>query len=161
MPFAKALEGEAAVRVSDYDTIGHTTAWKLAAQWAPTADVRFRVTRSVSVRAPNLTELFNAGSSTRAANCAKLGVPVNYVDPLAAEGRSELVTGNPNLTAETAKSWTVGTVLTPRILPHFTWTIDLWDMNILSAINTLPVQQIINGCVDGPTLNTAECALIT
>jgi outer membrane receptor protein involved in Fe transport len=181
MPFAKALEGEAAIRLSDYDTIGHTTAWKLAAQWAPTEDVRFRVTRSTSVRAPNLTELFspggtstftnyydpcsavyiNAGSSTRAANCAKLGVPTNYVDPLAAEGRSELVSGNPDLTAETAKSWTVGTVLTPRILPHFTWTIDWWDIDIHSAINTLPVQQIINGCVDGATLNESLCSLIT
>jgi len=181
LPFAKALEGEAAVRVSDYNTIGHTTAWKLAAQWAPTDDVRFRVTRSTSVRAPNLTELFspggtstfsnyydpcsavyiNAGSSTRAANCAKLGVPANYVDPLAAEGRMELVAGNPNLTAETAKSWTVGTVLTPRILPHFTWTIDWWDIDITSAVNTLPVQQIINGCVDGPTLVTSLCSLIT
>lgn len=181
VPFAKALEGEAAIRLSDYDTIGHTTAWKLAAQWAPTDDVRFRVTRSTSVRAPNLTELYspggtgtftnyydpcsavyiNAGSATRAANCAKLGVPANYVDPLAAEGRSELVSGNPNLTAETAKSWTVGTVLTPRFLPHFTWTIDWWDIDIRSAINTLPVQQIINGCVDGPTLNVSECSLIT
>jgi iron complex outermembrane receptor protein len=180
LPFAKALEGEAAVRVSDYNTIGHTTAWKLAAQWAPTEDVRFRVTRSTSVRAPNLTELFspggtgiftnyydpcsavyiNAGSATRAANCAKLGVPANYVDPLAAEGRSELVTGNSNLTAETAKSWTVGTVLTPRILPRLTWTIDWWNIDITSAINTLPVQQIINGCVDGATLTSSLCSLI-
>ncbi|HEY0745732.1 MAG TPA: TonB-dependent receptor [Steroidobacteraceae bacterium] len=180
LPFAKALEGEAAIRESDYDTIGHTRAWKLAAQWAPIDDVRFRVTRSTSVRAPNLTELFspgstsvfgsyydpcsavyiNAGSSTRAANCAKLGVPANYVDPLAAEGRAELTTGNANLTAETAKSWTVGTVLTPRFLPHLTWTIDWWDIDIHSAINTLPVQQVINGCVDGATLNTALCSLI-
>lgn len=179
-PFAKALEGEAAIRYSDYNTIGHTTAWKLAAQWAPTEDVRFRVTRSTSVRAPNLNELFspggtstftnyydpcsavyiNAGSSTRATNCANLGVPANYVDPLAAEGRSELVSGNSSLTAETAKSWTIGTVLTPRILPHFTWTIDWWDIRITSAINTLPVQQIINGCVDGASLTTALCSLI-
>ena len=50
VPFAKALEAQAAVRLSDYDTIGHTTAWKLAAQWAPTEDVRFRVTRSTSMR---------------------------------------------------------------------------------------------------------------
>jgi len=180
VPFVKALEGEAAIRYSDYNTIGNTTAWKLAAQWAPTEDVRFRVTRSKSVRAPNLTELFspggtstftgyydpcsavyiNAGSSTRAANCAKLGVPANYVDPLAAEGRAELVTGNASLTAETAKSWTVGAVITPRWVPHFTWTIDWWDIDIASAINTLPAQQIINGCVDGATLNAALCSLI-
>jgi iron complex outermembrane receptor protein len=180
-PFAKVFEGEAAIRESDYDTIGHTTAWKLAAQWAPIDDIRFRVTRSTSVRAPNLTELFspgstsvfgsyydpcsavyiNAGSATRSANCAKLGVPANYVDPLAAEGRAELTTGNPNLTAETAKSWTVGSVLTPRFLPHFTWTIDWWNIDIHSAINTLPVQQIINGCVDAASLNSALCSLIT
>ena len=181
LPFAKVLEAEAAIRESDYNTIGHTTAWKLAAQWAPIEDIRFRVTRSTSVRAPNLTELFSpgntsvfgsyydpcsavyikAGSSSRAANCAKLGVPPNYVDPLAAEGRAELTTGNANLTAETAKSWTVGTVITPRFLPHFTWTIDWWDIDISSAVNTLPVQQVINGCVDAASLNTALCSLIT
>jgi iron complex outermembrane receptor protein len=179
-PFAKALEAEAAIRYSDYNTIGSTTAWKLAAQWAPTEDVRFRVTRSKSVRAPNLTELFspggtgtfgsyydpcsnvyiNAGSANRAANCAKLGVPANYTDPLSAEGRASIVTGNSGLTAETAKSWTVGTVLTPRWVPRFTWTIDWWDIDIASAINTLPVQQIINGCVDGVGLNDALCSLI-
>jgi iron complex outermembrane receptor protein len=181
MPFAKALEVEAAIRYSDYSSIGNTTAWKLAAQWAPTEDVRFRVTRSKSVRAPNLTELYspgvtgtfggyydpcsnvyvNAGSSHRAANCAALGVPANYIDPLSAEGRASIVAGNPNLTAETAKSWTVGMVLTPRFAPHFTWTVDWWDIDIASAINTLPVQQIINGCVDGATLNTGLCSLIT
>lgn len=179
-PFAKVLEGEAAIRYSDYNTIGKTTAWKLAAQWAPTEDVRLRVTRSKSVRAPNLTELFspggtgnfinyydpcsavyiNAGSATRAANCAKLGVPANYIDPLAAEGRAELVTGNANLTAETAKSWTVGTVITPRWIPRLTWTIDWWNIDIASAVNTLPSQQIINGCVDGATLNQSLCALV-
>lgn len=179
-PFAKALEAETAVRFSDYDTIGHTKAWKLGGQWAPTEDIRFRITRSSSVRAPNLTELFspgvsgysgyydpcsavyiNSGSSTRAANCAKLGVPANFIDPLAAEGRLDNTVGNPSLTAETAKSWTVGTVLTPRFLPRFTWTIDWWSIDLAEAINSLPDQKIINGCVDGATPNPTLCALIT
>ena len=179
-PFAKALEAETAVRLSDYDTIGHTKAWKLGGQWAPTEDVRFRITRSSSVRAPNLTELFspgvsgysgyydpcsnvyiNTGSSTRAANCAKLGVPANFIDPLAAEGRLDNTVGNPSLTAETAKSWTVGTVLTPRFLPRFIWTIDWWSIDLAEAVNSLPDQKIINGCVDGPTLDPTLCPLVT
>ncbi len=179
-PFAKALEVEAAARLSDYDTIGHTKAWKLGAQWAPTADVRFRITRSSSVRAPNLTELFspgvsnysgyydpcsnfyiNAGSPTRPANCAKLGVPANFLDPLAAEGRLDNTVGNPALSAETAKSWTVGTVLTPRFLPRLTWTIDWWSIDLTAAINSLPDQKVINGCVDGPTPSATLCPLVT
>ena len=56
----------------------------------------------------------------------------------------------------------MGTVLTPRFLPHFTWTIDWWDIDIRSAINTLPVQQDASTAAsDGPTLNVSECSLIT
>ena len=165
------LEFEAADRISDYDTVGRTNTWKLGAQWAPSDDFRFRIMRASSVRAPNLTELdspgstsltgyydpcsalnINLGSSTRAANCAKLGVPANFVDPLAAEDRLIDTVGNPNLTPETARSWTIGGVLTPRPLPGLMLSVDWWSIDIYGAINSLPVQDIINGCVDAPTI---------
>src|SRR5581483_12118082 len=74
LPFAKSLELDGAVRESHYDTVGSTNTWRLGAQWAPTADVRFRVTRSFSVRAPNLTELYSPGQGTFA----------TYYDPCSA-----------------------------------------------------------------------------
>jgi len=178
-PFAKALEFEAAARYSDYDTIGHTLAWKTSVQWAPNSDLRFRVTRSSSVRAPNLTELFNPGTTSfsfyydpcdylhiglaanRAANCAALGVPANYIDPLAQEGRIANTQGNAGLKAETSKSWTAGVVVTPGFTPSLSVALDWWSIDIIDAVNTLPVQDIINGCVDGPTLDPTLCPLVT
>ena len=178
--FAQELEVEAAGRVSDYDSVGRTFAWKLGAQWAPTDDLRFRVTRSSSVRAPNLTELYspgttsfagfydpcaynyiNSGTATRAANCAALGVPANYHDPLAAEFRLLNTVGNADLRAETSKSWTAGVVLTPRPLPGLTVSIDWWSIDISGAINTLPTQQVINGCVDAATISNPLCPFVT
>ena len=178
-PFAKVLEFETADRVSEYDTIGRTNTWELGTQWAPSDDIRFRIMRASSVRAPNLTELdspgstslsgyydpcsalnINLGSSTRAANCAKLGIPANYVDSLAEEARLIDTVGNPNLKPETARSWTVGGVLTPHQLPGLLLSADWWSIDIYGAINTLPVQDIVNGCVDAASINNPFCPLV-
>jgi outer membrane receptor protein involved in Fe transport len=87
-PFARELSLGGAVRFSDYSTVGSTTAWNVNGTYAPVEDISFRGTYSVSVRAPNITELFAGtsggyefitdpcgperiaeGTSTRAANC--------------------------------------------------------------------------------------------
>ncbi|MDT1047265.1 hypothetical protein, partial [Pseudomonas aeruginosa] len=51
-PFFQTLDFSAAVRLSDYSSIGHTTTWKFDGNWAPVSDVRFRGTISQAVRAP-------------------------------------------------------------------------------------------------------------
>ena len=179
-PFAKVLEVEAADRVSFYNTVGRTNAWKLGVQWAPVEDFRLRITDATSVRAPNLTELdspgalglgaryydpcsapyINTGSATRAANCAALGVPANYQDPRLLQARFTDVIGNPNLNPEIAKTWTVGGVITPRYLPGFYLSVDWWRIDIQQAIDSLPVQSIINGCVDASSINNPFCSLV-
>ncbi len=178
-PFAKVLEIEAADRVSQYNTVGQTNAWKVGGQWAPVDDFRIRVTDATSVRAPNLTELdspgaegltgyydpcsapyINTGSATRPANCAALGVPANYQDPRLLEARFQNVVGNPNLKPEIAQTLTVGGVITPSFLPGFNLSVDWWRINIKQAIDSLPVQNIINGCVDASSINNAFCPLV-
>ena len=46
---------DGAVRFSDYSTIGKTTTWKLGFDWQVVEDVRFRLTSSEAVRAPNIS----------------------------------------------------------------------------------------------------------
>ena len=54
-----------AARLTDYSTSGTIWAWKLGGTWeTPLDGVRLRATWSRDVRAPNLSELFAAGSST-------------------------------------------------------------------------------------------------
>lgn len=104
LPFAKLLQFGAAIRLSDYSTVGKTTTWKVDGTYAPISDIQFRATYSEAVRAPNLTELFapqngafsfiddpcdpdnvGEGTSFRLANCtaalAALGININDIDP--------------------------------------------------------------------------------
>lgn len=57
-PLARELTVDAAVRWSDYSTIGRTESWKANLVWAPIDALAFRGGVSRSVRAPNVTELF-------------------------------------------------------------------------------------------------------
>ncbi len=58
VPFADELTFEIAGRISDYSTIGTADQWRLALEWAPIKDIRFRANRGTAVRAPNIVELY-------------------------------------------------------------------------------------------------------
>ena len=57
--FAEELSIDAAIRYSDYSTIGANTTWKTNLQWAPIEDLVVRYSLSEAVRAPNVGELFD------------------------------------------------------------------------------------------------------
>ncbi|WP_439106044.1 TonB-dependent receptor domain-containing protein [Congregibacter sp.] len=63
-PFAESLVIDAAVRGSDYSTIGEAFTWKTGLSWAPVEDIRFRATFAEAVRAPNINELFAPTTGT-------------------------------------------------------------------------------------------------
>ncbi len=178
-PFFHALAVEGAVRYSDYSTAGGTTAYKLAGEWAPVRDIRFRTTYGKAVRAPNISELFtstqiggqwltdpcnyydvvNRASRTQytAANCAILA-PDNvneyyqYLDVIS--------TGNADLGVETAKTLTAGVVVKPRFIPNLTVSVDYFDIKLRGAIDSFGAQQILNKCVDAPTLDNIFCEFV-
>ena len=174
------LDVEAAVRVSDYDTIGSTSATKIGINWAPSDDIRFRVSSATSVRAPNLSELFNPGVTTanfiedpcddaridqgtgyRASNCVALGLPAGWIDP-DPDPAKELVTGgNANLTEEESDSLTFGVVITPTAVEGLSVSIDYWDIEITDAVGSFGVADILKKCVDSPTIDNKFCPLIT
>lgn len=176
-PFANALNFELAGRLSDYSTINKTKAWKVAGDWSPVSDVRFRATRTRSVRAPNLTELFiptsivnqfnqdpcdaslRNANSNRDANCAALGAPVDFVD-LGGQGNFARVGGNPDLQEETSNALTVGIILTPSAIPRLSLSVDYWKIDIDNAINDIGIQTIVDRCVDLPTTDNQFCPLV-
>jgi outer membrane receptor protein involved in Fe transport len=186
--FAKTLSFGGAIRLSDYDTIGKTTTWKVDSVWAPTRAVSFRGTYAQAVRAPNIAELFdppttnfnfitdpcditelNNGSGFRAANCATLleglGIdPTTFSpqsSPQASVSVEGLSSGNADLTEETAKTWTAGVVLKPSFIPGFVLTADWYDIRIKDAINRPQAEEVADLCVDQPTLENVFCDLIT
>lgn len=174
----QTLELEAAGRLSDYDTVGTTEAWKVGFNYAPVEDIRFRGSYSTSVRAPNLTELFSAGiaatsriddpcdasritlgSQTRVANCAALGIPVGFIDP-DVTARNAITGGNPDLSPETSKSFTIGVVVSPEAVPGLSFSVDYWDISIDDAVGSFGLTEVLNRCVDSPTTANPFCGQI-
>jgi outer membrane receptor protein involved in Fe transport len=82
----------------------------------------------------------------------------SFVDPLSASFGG-LTGGNPNLQEESAETFTVGLVFQPEFFEGFSLTLDYWDITIDDAIEAVSAQNIVDGCYQAPTLNTAFCDL--
>ncbi|HEU4624376.1 MAG TPA: TonB-dependent receptor [Steroidobacteraceae bacterium] len=109
-----------------------------------------------------------ARRATRVANCAA-AIP-NY-DPATfvsnfGPGRPSLALlegGNPNLSEESAKTWTVGLVFQPRFFTGLNASIDYWDIDVDDAVSTIPINTLItNLCYDSPEAPSSNrfCDLI-
>jgi iron complex outermembrane recepter protein len=191
MPLAYLLSFGGAFRYSDYSTVGSTKTWKVDAIYAPVADIRFRGTYSQAVRAPNIGELFapqsgtflfvddpcdptniGEGTSFRAANCqaaltaagltpAQIAGFSPTTDPVATTSRPGFTGGNPDLQEESAKTWTVGVVIQPSFVPGLTMTFDWYNIKLKDAINTATAQEVVDLCVDQPSLDNQFCANVS
>jgi iron complex outermembrane receptor protein len=189
-PFAKNLSASAAVRTGDYSTVGKANSWTLGMEWSPISDVKFRATRALSTRAPNINELYSPRSQDFPAdlNDPCVGVTATSTGPsdaacraapgvnanIAANGKFTLGQsdlqgisgynyGNPDLTAEKGRSTTVGVVLTPRSIPmlqRFTFTADYFDIKIANAIFGLDRQFTLDNCYKTGG-DTSLCKYIT
>ncbi len=164
VPLGLGLEFNGAVRATDYSTSGYVTTWKAGATWQPIKDIRFRVTRSRDIRAPNLNELYQAGSqNSDSVRNPFFGVG-NGVGPNGVAYNSASIsytataTGNPNLRPEKSNQWNVGVVLSPRFIPGFNASIDYFRIKVTDGIGTFGAQDIINLCQLG---NGTACSAIT
>ncbi len=186
-PFAELFAVDAAFRVSDYSTIGGTLAWNVGGVYSPVEDIRFRGTYSKAVRAPNISELFSPQNQSfflpddpcdvdniplasnpglRAANCSAILTPLG-VDPTTFQGDDILnatfpgvLGGNPDLTEEKATTWTAGFVYQPRFIDNLTFTADYFNIKIADGIIPPASQDIVDQCVDLPSINNNFCSLI-
>ena len=165
VPLGFGLEFNGAVRATEYSTAGYVTTWKVGATWQPIDDIRFRVTRSRDIRAPNLNDLFQAGTAN-SDSVSNPGFPNGESPPFVAAGQpaqagysySGFATGNPDLVAEEADQWNVGVVFTPTFLPGFNLSVDYFDIDLGKGISTFSAQQIVNLCYLG---NDDFCDAIT
>lgn len=180
VPFFHELTLSGAGRVAKYQG-GTGTVWAYngGVEWAPVADIRFRGNYARSVRAPNVSETafplvpnfapgfadpcapsrVATGTSFRAANCAADLGALTLTDTTYSLA---IVSGsNPNLTAETSDSWTVGAVINPSFIPGLNISVDYYDINVKGIITSLGAQQIVNACYDQPDLNNVFCSAFT
>ena len=186
-PFFESLVFEAGARYSDYSTAGGEVTWKLGGTWAPVQDLSFRGNYQRSSRAPNIGELYapvttglnnlssdpcqgNApvGNAELAAVCIAQGAPAAIVNrggilPPAAGQINVTGGGNVGLGVETAATWTIGTIITPSVLPGFSLTLDYFNIKVKDAVSSPAVGDIIGGCYSSGNLsyqNNPLCQLV-
>jgi iron complex outermembrane recepter protein len=187
MPFADQLSLRAAVRASDYSTVGNTLSWNGGIEWAPIPALRFRIIRALSTRAPNINELYSPPSQTFPTGVQDpcLGVTAGATDPIgtaclaapgvaanvAANGEFELTQadfqgisgfdrGNSELEEEEGNSWTVGAVIQPEgAMENFDFSVDYYRIDIDNAITLRDRNFILSQCYGGG--DTSLCQFVT
>ncbi len=148
LPFAEALDLNAAVRHTDYSLSGGVTTWKGGVNYQVVDFLRFRLTRSRDIRGPNILELFNGATYNN-------GTLIFKGSPVAAQIISS---GNASLSPERADTLTYGTVIRVPFIRGLQASVDRYDISIKQAIATQAFQTVLDNCSAGVA---AACALVT
>jgi len=174
LPFAAAVDLDAAVRFSDYDLFGGDTNYKLGLNWQVLPSFKLRGTYSTAFRVPSVRELFSGVSEAQLPtadpcsnygqldpssvvfrNCKAAGVPLNFE-----QFGSVILTdqgGNPDLEPENATTFTVGLVAEPEFLPGFSFTVDYFDIEIEDAIRQNSGASKLRSCYTTPDFSHPFC----
>ena len=136
VPIFKGLSFNPAYRYTDYSTSGGVNTWKAGFTYTPIEDVMLRASKSRDIRAPNLSELYDAGTA-RTNNVTINNQSVSFVQNLQ---------GNPNAKPEQADTWGAGIVLRPRFMPGFSLSADYYQIQIDGVISFVAAQDVANYC---------------
>lgn len=195
LPLIDELSLDLGARRSQYDLFGGVNTWKADLNWKPVSALSVRGGYAKAIRAPSLGELFaptvtgnlNIGSGPAAGDpcatgssfrtganaaqvatlCQAQGVPAALyptytygVDSV--HGTSG---GNPNLTPETADTYSIGTVWNPHfssaLMRKFQVSVDYYHISISNAVGSLSLTDILPRCfnsdgISNPSFSTAN-----
>lgn len=176
-PGIENLETTLGYRLSDYSTAGTVESYKAELVYAPVESVMLRGSYQRAVRAPSIFELFqpivqsfpgidedpcsNDSDARAGANAAQVeqlcvaqGIPAaalpvyNYANQQVAGG---LVGGNPNLSEETADTYSFGVVFQSPFDGPFAGlqaSIDYYQIEIADAIAVVDARTFVSRCYD-------------
>ena len=173
------VEGQVAFRSAEYTNFGSATTTKFGGIVGLGDKLKFRTNFAEGFRAPSVGNLFagqsdnfpsvrdpcsfdtstsssnnftgNRETGVHAGQCAAENVPVGYVQ-LNTQIRTT-VGGNPDLQPEESESTTYGVVWTPR--PGFHIAVDLFDISITNALDSIGESLLLNGCYIPGTVSPA------
>ncbi|WP_116091243.1 TonB-dependent receptor domain-containing protein [Sphingomonas crusticola] len=139
----------AAGRWTKYSTSGTVYTWKVGGTWdTPIDGIRLRAVTSRDVRAPNLSELFAAPTTT---------TQPNFTNPFATPQNgqpssgtvNQITLGNPNLKPEIARNTELGIVYSrPQWAPGLSLSFDYYHIKVKGVISSLSAQQQVQFCKD-------------
>ena len=184
LPLLRKLDASFAVRYSDYSTSGSQATIKGGLNWKPVQDLLLRGSYSEGYRAPSIGELFGSASradavvddpcssdsssqvnrknsSVVAGNCAAQGVPAGYTQLGAQKG---VVTGgNPDLKAETSRSWVGGGVYSASWASRWARVLTLeanyFNIKVENAVQAIGADTLLGRCEQ--TADALSCAAIS
>ena len=139
--WARALDVNAAVRVTDYKLSGIVVTWKGGAVYTPIDDIKFRGTVSRDIRAPNFNELFAVSNSGFRSAFDPF---TNTTPQFFGENK-----GNLNLQPEKATTTEFGVVLSPQFASGLTLSVDYWHIKLKEAIGSAGDNQVLLYCFQG------------
>ncbi len=155
LPFAKLVTANLAARHANYSTSGDANSWKAGMVWQLHSDLRLRASRSRDIRAPNISELFTAGTQQN----ANIDDTFPGGTGLTFQGVPRVTSGNRNLKPEVANSAVVGFVYQPSWLKGASFAVDFYTTKISDAIFLAGGQDAVREC----SLNPASplCSFVT
>ena len=180
--FAEILELRVAGRYSDYTNFGDTTNFSSGFQWKPIADLKIRGNYNEGFRAPTILELFRGQSDSfpnlsdpcslnnrplqapqTVQNCLNPFpgspgvVPQNYQ-----QSNQQIritIGGEPSLTPEESKSYTLGAVYSPEYVDGLDFTLDWWKVKLENIIGGRSAATLLTQCYRDQ--NVPACQRIT
>jgi outer membrane receptor protein involved in Fe transport len=163
---------------------------KIGINWTVSDDLRLRATRQSVIRDANIGEFANPVFSIPFANLRTVArlFPRYGGDPCVGATNSATITqctaqgykgpydsnnpanltggyffgGNPTISAERGKTFTVGGVFTPSFIPGLSLSVDWYKVNIRDAVGQIqPIDALTSCYITDPTANNPLCAAVT
>jgi outer membrane receptor protein involved in Fe transport len=181
--FVHDLSFQAAGRYVHNSISGGAVTWTAGGRYAPVRDISFRGNFTHAIRSPSIQEAFVPTSTffgfavdpcdaqelangpdpaTRQANCAAQGIPPNFASESNSASFLQSTGGNPNLKNEASDAYSVGGVLTPRVIRGLNLSVDYINVNLKNAISAFTATQVLDACYDSPNFaSNPFCALVT
>ena len=181
-PFAKNVAVDLGVRHSQYDLFGGVNTWKADFHWQTSSALMFRGSFERAIRAPSLQELYNpivqaqdsisvdpceynssyrtgASGAQVAALCAAQGVPAAALSTFTygVSSAPGIFQGNPTLQPETANTYSLGFVLTPKfdspMARDLGLSVDYYHIKLSNAIAGVSLDAVLSRCFNAGGAN--------
>lgn len=157
VPVLNSFNVDFALRYSDFNQFGSTTNPKIGLRWRPLDEWLFRGSFGTAFRAPTFNEAYagqSRGFRTTDDPCRGpdyASYPgCNGVQAPPTTGSFVIRGGNPNLDPETAETYTVGVVWTPRALDDLSIQLDAYSIHKDDVISSPDVNYLITqNAIDG------------
>jgi len=156
VPLVQDFDLNLAGRYTDYSVSGAVQTWKIGFNWNVVDSLRFRGTTSIDIRAPTLDDLFRPATILEN---VFTDLHVDLPDGTHYAGTTAFsVQGNPGLVPEVSRTYTVGAVWTPDLVPALTMSLDYYRIHLANAIGQVTPTTTIQSVCEASGGTSIYCA---